>query len=86
VEKRSLETREILKALCCAALVTAAAVSLTRRLAVRSGAVREPSVAESAQTVGWRFTEGGAGGGRYVSLNWTIFDTTILGQRFAQGS
>jgi len=68
VEKGSLETRKIVKALCRAALVTAPAVSLTRRLAVRSGAVREPSVAESAQTVGWRFTESGAGGGRYSPL------------------
>jgi quinoprotein glucose dehydrogenase len=68
MEKRSLERRKIVKALCGAALVTAAAVSLTQRLSVRSGAVREPSVAESAQTVGWRFTEGGAGGGRYSQL------------------
>ncbi len=68
MEKRSLETRKIVKALCCAALVTAAAVSHTQRLAVRSGSVREPSVAESKQTVGWRFTEGGPGGGRYSTL------------------
>ena len=60
MEKRSLETRKIMKALCGAALVTAAAVSLTQRLAVRSGAVREPSVSESEQTVGRRFTEVGA--------------------------
>ena len=59
------------KTLCCAALALAAAASLLQhRSMVKSnpGAVREPSVAESEQTVGWRFTEGGAGGGRYSPL------------------
>src|SRR5262249_23486151 len=28
----------------------------------------EPSIAESAQTIGWKFTEGSAGGGRYSPL------------------
>jgi glucose dehydrogenase len=37
-------------------------------LAVRSGDVREPSVAESVQNVGWRSTEGGAGSGCYLPL------------------
>jgi hypothetical protein len=46
VEKRSLETRRSMKALCCATLVTAVAVSLTRRLAVRS---RNVEVGRNAQ-------------------------------------
>ncbi|MCI0388008.1 MAG: pyrroloquinoline quinone-dependent dehydrogenase [Acidobacteria bacterium] len=71
MEKRGIEVSSAMKALGCAVAVAAAAVFFAQQqTAVKSdpGAVREPSVAESAQTVGWRFTEGSAGGGRYSPL------------------
>src|SRR5262249_45957786 len=59
----------IIKTLCCASLaLTAAAFLFQQRSKCNPGVVREPSVAESAETVGWRFTEGSAGGGRYSPL------------------
>jgi quinoprotein glucose dehydrogenase len=64
VKKRNVKT------LFCAALALAAAFLFQQRSMVNCnpGPVKEPSVAESKQTVGWRFTEGGAGGGRYSPL------------------
>jgi quinoprotein glucose dehydrogenase len=65
VKKRNVKT------LSCAALALAAAAVFFQRRSMEgcdSGVAGAPSIAESGETVGWRFTEGGAGGGRYSPL------------------
>jgi len=57
--------------MCFTALALTAAAFLLQQLPIvkcNPGVVREPSVAEYEQTIGWRYTEGGAGGGRYSPL------------------
>jgi quinoprotein glucose dehydrogenase len=66
VKKRSVKTL-----LCVVLALVAAAFLLQYRSEVETpaGLVREPTVAESAETVGWKFTEGAPGGGRYSPLS-----------------